>query len=257
MAQDIVRIAAVADIHCSRTSQGAFRELFEAVNKSADVLLLGGDLTDYGLPEEADILAQELAHLKVPVLAVLGNHDHESGKQDDVSAILREAGVVMLDGGAYEVCGIGFAGTKGFGGGFGRGMLAPWGEAAVKSFVQEAVNEAQKLESALAGLKTKQKIVLLHYAPVRATVEGEPPEVFAFLGSSRLEEPLARYPVTAVFHGHAHKGTFEGKTGSGIPVYNVAAPVLMQRFPDRPPFFLLELPPGGAAPSYLDTAPAR
>ena len=238
----MVRIAAVADIHCSTNSQGAFRELFASVNDSADVLLLPGDLTDYGLLEEARILAHELSYLKVPVLAVLGNHDHESGMQDEVRDILRDAGVVMLDGEAHEVDGIGFAGTKGFAGGFDRGALSPWGEATIKSFVQEAVNEALKLETALASLSTEHIVVLLHYAPVKATVEGEPPELFAFLGSSRLEEPLARYPVTAIFHGHAHKGTFEGMTRNGTPVYNVAMPILGQRFPDRPPFYLLELP---------------
>ncbi len=237
-----VRIAAVGDIHCTKTSQGAFQRLFAQVNESADVLLLAGDLTDYGLPEEAHVLAKELATLRVPVLAVLGNHDHESGKHEEVAGILRDAGVIMLDGDAYEVQGVGFAGTKGFAGGFGTGVLAPWGEAVVKTFVQEALDEASKLEKALARLRTERRIALLHYAPVQKTVEGEPPEIFAFLGSSHLEEPLSRYSVTAVFHGHAHQGTFEGSTQGGVPVYNVAMPLLRRDFVDRPAFYILELP---------------
>jgi Icc-related predicted phosphoesterase len=240
-----VRIAAVGDIHANRSSQGAFQALFAQVNEKADVLLLLGDLTDYGLPEEAHVLAKELAALRVPVLGVLGNHDFESGRQDDVRDILSDAGVMMLDGDAREVCGVGFAGAKGFAGGFGTAALAPWGEQIIKQFVQEAINEALKLENALARLRTPQRIVLLHYSPIQATVEGEPPEIFAYLGSSRLEEPLARYPVTAIFHGHAHRGTFDGHTLGGIPVYNVSMPLLTQYFPGRPPFYILEVAPEG------------
>jgi Icc-related predicted phosphoesterase len=242
-----VRIAAVGDLHADRSSQGAFQALFAQVNESADVLLLLGDLTDYGLPEEAHILAKELAALRVPVLGVLGNHDFESGRQDEVCDILSDAGVMMLDGDAREVCGVGFAGAKGFAGGFGTAALAPWGEQIIKQFVQEAINEALKLENALARLRTPQRIVLLHYSPIQATVEGEPPEIFAYLGSSRLEEPLARYPVTAIFHGHAHRGTFDGHTLGGIPVYNVSMPLLTQHFPGRPPFYIIEVAPEGEA----------
>ena len=243
MPKDIrkVRIAAVGDIHCNKSSQGAFQPLFSQVNEQADVLVLCGDLTDYGLPEEAHVLVRELAALRVPVLAVLGNHDFESGKQAEVTDILCDAGVLMLDGDAHEVAGVGFAGTKGFAGGFGTGTLAPWGEEAVKAFVQEAVNEAMKLEKAVARLRTPHKIVVLHYAPIQATVEGEPEAIFPFLGTSRLEEPLARYPVSAVFHGHAHRGTLEGRTMSGSPVYNVAMPLLKRDFPDRVPFYLFEV----------------
>ena len=138
--------------------------------------------------------------------------------------MLVAAGVTMLDGESCEIKGVGFAGAKGFGGGFGRGTLGAWGEPAVKLFVQEAIDEAMKLESALARLRTEHKIVVLHYAPIRATVENEPPEIFPYLGCSRLEEPLLRYPATAVVHGHAHNGTFERKTQTGVPVYNVSAP---------------------------------
>jgi Icc-related predicted phosphoesterase len=147
----------------------------------------------------------------------------------------------MLDGDTFETHGVGFAGVRGFCGGFGRGALGAWGEPIIKQFVHEAVNEALKLESALARLRTEHRIAILHYAPIRDTVDGEPLEIYPFLGSSRLEEPLSRFEVTAVFHGHAHKGTPEGKTAKGIPVYNVAHPVLKACYPDRPPFRLFEV----------------
>jgi Icc-related predicted phosphoesterase len=207
----------------------------------ADVLLLAGDLVDYGLPEEARILAKELAVVKMPIVAVLGNHEFESGQHAEVVSILCDAGVVMLDGDTYETHGVGFAGVKGFGGGFGRAALQPWGEETIKRFVHEAVDEALKLESALAKLRTPQRVALVHYSPIQATVEGEPPEIFAFLGSSRLEEPLNRYPVAAVFHGHAHHGSPAGQTSAGIPVYNVALPLMRRTFPDRL-FRIVELP---------------
>jgi Icc-related predicted phosphoesterase len=238
-----VRVAAMADIHCTRTSQGALQPLFATIAENADVLVLCGDLTDYGLPEEAHMLAKELAGVaKFPVIAVLGNHDYESGKQVEIQHILSEVGVHVLDGDTCEVQGIGFAGVKGFAGGFGRGTLEPWGEPIIKHFVHEAVDEALKLEAALARLHTDQRIALLHYAPIQATVEGEPTEVFAFLGSGRLEEPLNRYGVTVVFHGHAHHGSPEGRTKVGVPVYNVAVPVLRHAYPERPPFRIVAVP---------------
>ena len=243
--KEAVRLAAVADIHCGRTSQGRLQPLFARAAASADVLALCGDLTDYGLPEEAQILAGELtAAASIPVVGILGNHDYESGKADEVRQIIADAGVTMLDGDSCEVRGVGFAGIKGFAGGFGRGTLGYWGEEAIKRFVQEALDEALKLETALARLKTDQRIALLHYSPIRATVEGEPPEIFPYLGCSRLEEPLMRYPVRAVFHGHAHHGSPEGRTTGGIPVYNVCMALLERTFPDRPPFHLMELPVG-------------
>ena len=241
MAGDTVRLAALADVHCNRNAQGLLGPIFARLADTADVLLLAGDLVDYGLPEEARILAKELAVLKLPIVAVLGNHEFESGQHDEVVRILCDAGVTMLDGDTYETHGIGFAGVKGFGGGFGRAALQPWGEETIKRFVHEAVDEALKLESALAKLRTPQRVALLHYSPIQATVEGEPPEIFAFLGSSRLEEPLNRYPVAAVFHGHAHHGTPEGQTSGGIPVYNVALPLMRRTFPDRL-FRVIELP---------------
>jgi Icc-related predicted phosphoesterase len=243
-----VRIAAIGDIHVSRHSQGAFQPLFTHISSNADVLVLCGDFTDYGLPEEARILARELtAAVNVPVVAVLGNHDYEAGKQNEIREILLDAGVTVLDGEAAEIEGIGFAGVKGFAGGFGRGSLGPWGEQVIKRFVQEAVDEAMKLETALARLRTEQRVALLHYAPIRGTVEGEPPEIFPYLGSGRLEEPINRYRVTAVFHGHAHRGTPEGRTSTGIPVYNVAMPLLTRINPDRLPYLVVNLPLHGDA----------
>jgi Icc-related predicted phosphoesterase len=234
--KDFVRLAAVGDLHYGKGSRGQLQTLFAAVTRvEADILLLLGDLTDYGLAEEAAELARELTNgTKIPIIGVLGNHDYESGAVTDVTRILSEAGVHLLDGETVEVQGIGFAGVKGFAGGFGRGVLGPWGEDAVKRFVHEAVNETLKLESALARLRTPTKIALLHYAPIAATVEGEPREIWPYLGCGRLEEPLTRYQVTAVFHGHAHHGAAEGKTVNGTPVYNVSLPLLMAANPEEP-----------------------
>lgn len=231
-----IRLAAVGDLHYGKGSRGSLQPLFAAVTKAeADILLLLGDLTDYGLPDEAAELARELVGgIKIPIVGVLGNHDYESGAVADVTRILTEAGLHLLDGETIEIQGIGFAGVKGFAGGFGRGVLGPWGEEVVKRFVHEAVNEALKLESALARLRTPTRVALLHYAPIAETVEGEPREIWPYLGCGRLEEPLSRYQVTAVFHGHAHHGAPEGKTSNGTPVYNVSLPLLLAQNPELP-----------------------
>jgi len=241
---EIVRLAAVGDIHCTRTSEGALQPLFAQMVECADVIALSGDLVDYGLADEAQVLVRELSlalKAKVPVVAVLGNHDFESGQPEVVKQILCDAGAIVLDGDAVEIKGIGFAGAKGFCGGFGRRALEPWGEPSIKAFVREAVDEALKLEMALARLRTRNRIALLHYAPIEATVEGEPKEIYPFLGSSRLEEPINRYECTAVLHGHAHHGSPEGKTSTGVPVYNVSMSLLRRHFPDRPEFRVLEM----------------
>ncbi|MEO6055759.1 MAG: metallophosphoesterase [Gemmatimonadales bacterium] len=244
-----VRIAAVGDLHFGRTDFGPpIRRLFEEVAEQADVLALCGDLTDSGEPEEARALARILATVSIPTVAVLGNHDFESGKTAEVGRILCDAGVHLLDGSSYEVYGVGFAGVKGFAGGFGRRALGPWGEGIIKLFVQEALNEALKLETALARLRTTRRVVLLHYSPIEGTVEGEPKEIYPYLGSSRLEEPLSRYPVDAVFHGHAHHGAAEGRTKTEVPVYNVSLSLLQRLHPEGPPFRMLELPVDGGAP---------
>ena len=225
--KEVVRVAALSDIHYTKASQGSLTNLFAEITDSADVLVLAGDLTDFGLAEEARVLAKDLREaLKIPAVGVLGNHDFEAGEEKQVASILSDAGLKILDGDTAEVHGVGFAGVRGFCGGFGRGALGAWGEAVIKAFVHEAITEALKLESALQRLRTDHRIAVLHYAPVRETVEGEPLEIYPFLGSSRLEEPLSRFDVTAVIHGHAHKGAREGKTATGIPVYNVCLPLL-------------------------------
>ena len=256
-----LRVAAVSDIHYGRHSAGAHRDLFRAAAEAADVLLICGDLTDYGVPEEAELLAEDLrAASGVPVLAVFGNHDYESGRPEDVRDVMEQAGVTLLDG-TYEVVGgVGFAGVRGFGGGFGRGALSAWGEQPTKDFVQEAVQEALRLDAAFGRLQAEHRVEALvavtHYAPIRETVVGEPEEIFPFLGSGRLEEPLNRYAVAAAFHGHAHAGAPEGRTATGRPVYNVAVPVLKRAFPDRLPFRLVEIPREGTPAGEVDTADA-
>lgn len=245
-----MRIAAVGDVHCTTASKGVLEPLFTAMSRAADVVVLAGDLTDSGLPDEATVLASELrAASSTPIIAVLGNHDFETGSQDQVRAILEGSGVKVLDGTSHEIGGVGFAGVKGLGGGFGARALQPWGEDIMKRLVHETVAEALKLESALARLRTPVRVAVLHYAPIRDTVEGEPSEIFAFLGSSRLEEPLDRYAVTVTVHGHAHHGSPEGRTRGGAPVYNVCLPLLRAAAPADPPFRLIDLGeiPAGAA----------
>lgn len=238
-----IRIAAVGDLHCTKDSAGTLRPYFVQLEGRADVLLLCGDLTDYGLPDEASVLAKELAVVKVPMLGVLGNHDFESGQAEKVSQILCDAGVKILDGDSWVFEDVGFSGVKGFAGGFGRGTLGPWGEPVIKSFVKEALDEALKLESSLARLRTARRVAVLHYAPIRDTVIGEPEEIYPFLGCSRLEEPLERYPVDAAFHGHAHRGALQGATRVGTPVYNVAMPLLRRQLGAELPIRIVELPP--------------
>jgi Icc-related predicted phosphoesterase len=248
MERETLRIAAVADIHVKKTSAGVMQPLFARATEEADVLLLCGDLTDYGTSEEARVLAKDItSSLRIPAIAVLGNHDYESHNEEELIKILSDAGVVVLNGDSYEVHGVGFAGVKGFAGGFGRRALGAWGEKIIKDFVHEAIDESLKLEAALARLRTPQKVAVLHYSPIQATVEGEPLEIVAFLGSSRLEEPIDRYRVNTVFHGHAHRGAPEGRTKNNAAVYNVAMPVLQTNYPDRMPFRLVEIPVGEEA----------
>lgn len=236
-----VRIAAVGDLHYGRGDSGKVQTLFDGIHERADVLVLTGDLTDYGTEEEALVLARDLDEVRIPVLAVLGNHDHESGTPELVERILRDHGVRVLDGENAVVCGVGFAGTKGFGGGFGNRSLDPWGERIIKDFVQESVDEMLKLEKALARLHTPSRIAVLHYAPVVDTVQGEPLEIWPFLGSSRLGEVLDSYEATAAFHGHVHHGQPLGSTRTGVPVYNVAYPVLKRHLPGQPPLRIIEV----------------
>jgi len=236
-----VRIAAIADLHYMIGGEASPVPILMRAAEAADILLICGDLTHHGLVEEAVGLAKDLAGISIPILAVLGNHDFHSNQQEAMKRVLRDSPIQILDGDAVEFRGLGFAGVKGFATGFGRRVLEPWGEEVVKQFVRHSVEEALKLESALAQVRAERRFALLHYAPIAETVEGEPREIHPFLGSSRLEEPLNRFGVTAAFHGHAHGGQHEGKTSAGIPVYNVSLPLLRRTRPDMPPFRVLRI----------------
>jgi Icc-related predicted phosphoesterase len=234
------RLAAAGDLHCRDDQHGRFRELVKAVNGEADGLVLCGDLTDRGLVDEARTLAEALSALRVPCAAVLGNHDFENGAVKEIVRILHDVGVHVLDGDhAIFDKTLGVAGIKGFGGGFEQGMLQAFGETAIKAFVQESVNEALKLEAALGQLDTPRKVVIMHYAPVTATTEGENPEIRPYLGSSRLCGPVDAYGAQAVFHGHAHHGQLQGQTSKGVPVYNVAMPLIRRVLDKR--FIVVEV----------------
>jgi Icc-related predicted phosphoesterase len=239
--RDNLRVAAIGDLHVHQTTTQSLEALFEKVSQSADVLALCGDLTHLGLPQEAERLAGDLRSCRVPVVAVLGNHDYQSGQSEEVKKALRASRVVLLDEAeTFELNGVGFAGTKGFGGGFDNHMLTPFGEDAIKQFVNEAVQESLRLEVALNGLRTEKTVVILHYAPIVGTVMGEPPEIFPFLGSSRLAETIDHFDVNAVFHGHAHRGTCQGRTTKGAPVYNCCLQLLQKINPEQP-FALVEV----------------
>ena len=222
-----LRVAAVGDLHVGEGTS-PYRDLFERVSEDADVLCLCGDLVNFGKTAEVEALIADLRLCRIPMVGVMGNHEHECGQPDVVMDMLCDAGVHMLAGGrSHEIGGVGFAGTKGFVGGFGRYMLSAFGEASVKTFVQDSIDDATVLETSIRSLRTERSVVLLHYAPVVDTVMGEPPEIHAFLGSSRLAETIDRYDnVSLVVHGHAHRGAPEGRTNKGVPVYNVALPVL-------------------------------
>lgn len=221
-----MRVAAVADLHTRQGDEERLRGLFEHVRRDADLLLLGGDLTDHGRPNEAEVLVRALHDVGVPVLAVLGNHDHENGATPDIGRVLQSGGIQLLERDAVTLDGVGIAGAKGFGGGFGSKAVKAFGEAALKAFVTESVVEAEGLRRALVGLETQKRIALLHYAPVEGTLAGEPVEIHPFLGTSRLEQALDEGGATLAFHGHAHHGSFQGRTGGGVVVYNVSLPVL-------------------------------
>ena len=238
------RIAAVADIHVRESDKGKWTEYFKEVSRQADVLLICGDLTDTGDEGEAQVLAEELRSCTIPVIAVLGNHDFEKGRHKLIRQMLVNDNVHILDGEAIIVKNIGFADVKGFGGGFDNHMLSMFGEGAMKAFVQEAVDEALRLDRALARLDQEHenipKIAMMHYSPAKSTVVGEPEAIFPFLGCSRLAEPLARRNVVAAFHGHAHVGVLEGETSGGTKVFNVAIPIL-QKAGYQFPFYVLEV----------------
>jgi Icc-related predicted phosphoesterase len=226
-----MRIAATADLHFTAPRHNALLDQLGRVRDSADVLVVAGDLTGSGLPEEMTPLLNVVVRARVPTVVVLGNHDYESGKQGELVQMMVQAGIKVLDGTAYERDGIGFAGTKGFVGGFGPTVLTAFGEPEIKKFVQASVDEALKLERAMAQLRTQKRVVVLHYAPVIATIQGEPIEIFPFLGTSRLAEVVDRHGADLVLHGHAHHGQLEGRTTAGIAVHNVAITLLQAQNP--------------------------
>ena len=217
-----VRIAAIGDVHYDSRNRGQLRAVFADAARDAEVLVLCGDLTTHGEPEQISGFIGELEGVEIPILTVLGNHDCDAGRETEICELLTARGIHVLDGTAVEIGGVGFAGVKGFGGGFGRNTLGPFGERIYKDFVQSALDEALKLENALRELETETRVVVLHYSPVRETLIGEPEEIFPFLGSSRLVTPIDTYDVSVVFHGHAHIGSPEALTPAGVPVFNVA-----------------------------------
>jgi Icc-related predicted phosphoesterase len=224
-----IRIAAVGDLHFDGTTSGVLRSVFIDAAREADILVLCGDLTTHGDPAQAHALLGEMQGVEIPIVAVLGNHDFESNREAELKQVLEERGIHVLDGTTAVIEGIGFAGVKGMGGGFGRGALGAFGERVFKQLVQEALDEALKLETALQRLDTEVTVVLLHYSPIRETLVGEPDEILPYLGSSRLLTPIETYSPDVVFHGHAHSGTLQAATPSGIPVFNVAHPLLLRR----------------------------
>ncbi|MBB3017891.1 Icc-related predicted phosphoesterase [Microvirga lupini] len=236
--QQVMKVAAMGDLHVREDNWVSYRDLFSEISKEADVLVLAGDLTDLGKPKEAELLAQDIKSCSIPVVGVLGNHDYECGAHEEVAHILRDAGMRVLDGQSVEIDGVGFVGVKGFAGGFGRRMLGSFGEPAIKQFVGETMNETLRLENAMRQVRAKRSMVILHYAPITETIESEPLEIYPFLGSSRLAETIDRFKVSAIVHGHAHRGRFEGRTPGGQPVYNVAKHI---EKPTGKPYALIEI----------------
>lgn len=235
-----MRIAAMADVHAKGDEdKPRVAKLLADAAEDADVILLGGDLTDHGRQSEAECLLAAVQDVEVPIVAVLGNHDHESGCASEVEAILRSGGVHCLEGQGVVLDGVGFAGAKGFAGGFGKNVVRAFGEDALKAFVNASVVEAQGLRGALRALSAPTKIALTHYSPVLATVATEPPEIHSFLGAARLAAAIDEGGAKIAFHGHAHHGALEGRTEGGVPVYNVSLPVL--RRSEDASFLLIEV----------------
>jgi Icc-related predicted phosphoesterase len=222
-------------VHFGEDSAGSLRPSLERIDRDADVLLIAGDLTKYGDPAQAEVLAQEVKDLPVPVVTVLGNHDYHSDRQDEVREILERVGVTVLEG-EYVVldvdgADVGIAGGKGFGGGFAGSSGTEFGEPQMKAFIRHSMTLAENLERALTEIQDVDlKVALMHYSPVRDTLEGEPPEIFPFLGTFLLAEAVDRTGVDLALHGHAHHGSEKGVTPGGVNVRNVAVPVLRRPY---------------------------
>jgi Icc-related predicted phosphoesterase len=230
----VIRVAAAGDVHFGTDSAGTLRPHLEHLPDLADVLLLTGDLTRHGEPDEAAVLARELRGLSVPVVAVLGNHDYHGGKEGEVRSVLEEAGVRILEceGTVLSFDGerLGIAGTKGFGGGYVGANATDFGEPEMKAFVRLTKSLAARLEESLNALDADYRVALLHYAPIKETLVGEPPEIWAFLGSYLLGEAADHAGADLILHGHAHRGTEKGITPGGIDVRNVAQPVIQRAY---------------------------
>ncbi|GGL45400.1 metallophosphoesterase family protein [Nocardia jinanensis] len=229
-----MRIAAVGDVHLGTDSRGLLRPALRGLPDHADVLLLAGDLTNHGTLPEAEVVAAEFADVGVPVIAVLGNHDHHSDLQDEITVMLGDAGITVLEGSATTITvgdrTLGVAGTKGFGGGFAGKCASVFGERQMRDFAGHTVDVAARLDTALAGLDTDVTVALTHYSPVSDTLHGEPREIYPFLGSYLLGEPIDTHGADLALHGHAHAGTERGSTPGGIRVRNVAQPVIRSAF---------------------------
>ena len=229
-----LRVAAAGDVHCSAVNREATLAAFEGLDATADLLLLAGDLTTLGEPEQAEVLAEACRSLEMPIYAVLGNHDHHLGRGHEVADTLRTAGVLVLDRDWAIACiddvDVGIVGAKGFVGGFDGSFLPDFGEPLLREVYAECGREVEALDRGLAAISVCDlRIALLHYAPTPATLQGEPPGIFTFLGSGRLAEPVARHHPDLVLQGHAHAGTLEG-TIEGVPVFNVSVPVMGRDF---------------------------
>lgn len=234
-----MKIAAIADLHCGKASEKEIQVLLDDIEQNADVLVMPGDLTHRGLIREIKILIAALETMTIPKIAVLGNHDHQNNQEATLIRMLRASGVHVLDATSCMINEVGFIGTKGFCGGFEDMRIQPFGEQAIKAFVDIAVKEADRLDSALTRLQADRRVVVLHYAPIRETLFGEPPELFPFLGTSLFAAALDRHSVHVVFHGHSHHGAAEGLTLSGTPVQNVCR-FVQNRFHQRD-YMLYEL----------------
>jgi uncharacterized protein len=229
-----LKIAAAGDIHANETTAEPLRDAFEEVALEADAIMLAGDLTADGEPEEAEVLAAAVRPLDIPVFAVLGNHDYHLDRQNEITDVLEAGGVRVLnrDSAVCEISGVevGIVGTKGFVGGFPGSSLPDFGERLLRDVYAETTEEARAIGRGLRRIgHCALRIVLLHYAPIQETVAGEPPGIHAFLGSSRLGNPIQEYRPDIVLHGHAHAGTFDGRLGD-VPVYNVAVHVTGRDF---------------------------